>query len=213
MVTPRGLDPIDIFGWDLPKPGKRNPQPGGPFWLDQTRINKRYEEIRAILAQADEQDFKLLPYKQKDLDQAYELLSQRNGYIDVMEDMTDGRPEVHGRKWNPFAKTWTERAMPPPDLLHYIAIKKKSVITGYNFYTFDFNFYVPREAKKMLGLTSSPFVDVTFDVSSTSHQFPWAVLRENSDDGCYLGISASKVAKGQNTMEVHLSFLWCLSSL
>ena len=46
------------------------------------------------------------------------------------------------------------------------------------------------------GLGTSAFVQVTFDVSTTEHDFPYAILCENYDAGSHLGISISKVIKG-----------------
>lgn len=43
---------------------------------------------------------------------------------------------------------------------------------------------------------ASPLVDVTFDISTTPRNYPYAILFEPSDDGCHIGIPLSKVVKG-----------------
>lgn len=46
------------------------------------------------------------------------------------------------------------------------------------------------------GLAVSPYVQVTFDIAPVSHKYPYAILCENYDAGCRLGISISKVING-----------------
>ena len=55
---------------------------------------------------------------------------------------------------------------------------------------------LPKQLGNERGLLTSPFVDVTFDISTRKHEFPYAILCEPSDDGCHLGISVSKVVQG-----------------
>ena len=50
-----------------------------------------------------------IPYTMKDLDTSCKLFLAENGYVNVMSDLLDGRINVHGRTWNPMAKTWQER--------------------------------------------------------------------------------------------------------
>ena len=57
-------------------------------------------------------------------------------------------------------------------------------------------FRLPSRLGEEWGLTTSPFVEVTFDISRTMHEFPYAILCERSDDGCRLGVSISKVIEG-----------------
>ena len=56
-----------------------------------------------------------IPYTMKDLDTSCKLFLAENGYVNVMSDLLDGRINVHGRTWNPMAKTWQERMVPPPN--------------------------------------------------------------------------------------------------
>ena len=73
---------------------------------------------------------------------------------------------------------------------------KNLAIKEYFFNIFDINFTVPKRLGEDWGLASSPFVEVTFDISPKRHQFPFAILCEERDDGCRLGISLSKVIGG-----------------
>ena len=71
-----------------------------------------------------------------------------------------------------------------------------SAPTSYLFNVFDINFYLPKQLGIDWSLSSSPYVDVTFDISPIRHEFPFAILCDDVDDGNHLGISISKVVKG-----------------
>ena len=71
-----------------------------------------------------------------------------------------------------------------------------SAIKEYSFNLFDISFTVPKRLGQEWGLATSPFIEVTFDISPRMHEFPFAILCERSDDGCRLGISLSKVIRG-----------------
>ena len=77
----------------------------------------------------------------------------------------------------------------------YVRRDKDSVTKAYVFTVFDITFAMPKKLGDEWGLSASPFIDVTFDISPTIHQFPYAILCESHDDGCHLGVSISKVIK------------------
>ena len=74
-------------------------------------------------------------------------------------------------------------------------VGKSSAIREYRFHVFDLDFAIPKRLGDEWGLAASPNIEVTFDISPTSHPFPYAILCESYDAGCRLGISISKVIK------------------
>ena len=72
---------------------------------------------------------------------------------------------------------------------------KDSAIKEYFFNILDINFTVPKRLGENWGLATSLFLEVTFDIPPTMHEFPFAILCERSDDGCRLGISLQKISK------------------
>ena len=73
---------------------------------------------------------------------------------------------------------------------------KSSAIKEYQFQLLNFDFTIPRGIGAEWGLVGSPYVEVTFDISVATYQFPYAILCEPYDTRSYLGILISRVING-----------------
>ena len=75
-------------------------------------------------------------------------------------------------------------------------LDERSAIKEFQFQIFDLDFAIPRGLGADWGLAFSPFIEVTFDISDSCHEYPYAILYESYDISSHLGISISKVVAG-----------------
>ena len=112
-MTPPDLDPFDLLAWDMNPDGYREPHQHDAYYLTLEVLNEQYQKIHDVIMAAVSNGFQPT-YSLNDLKIPYDLLAAPGGYTKVMRDMLAmERTNVHGRRWNPFARTWYERFQPP----------------------------------------------------------------------------------------------------